>query len=260
MKYKISAIERKVGLLVVISVAALFLALVAVVMKSHFFKKTVNYTIQVESVNQLQKGTKVQVRGLNIGSVTDINVADASEFKVHLEIDQKYHGFMKKGSSIHLKNPLIVGEKILEVVIGEGPELLEDGANLEVNEGEDIIKRLGDINWQKVNAILEKFDSVMNNTDIVMKALSRDLPKTTARAPKIAEDAEAAVKELNSLLKEFSAMKPEMKKAISDLPSLTNKGEKAISEAIIVLRAAQKSWLLKSNVKEVKKEMESESK
>lgn len=260
MKYKISSTERKVGFFILISFTALIAVMVALVAKSHFFKKTVTYTILVETVNQLQKGTKIQVRGLNIGSVSDIRVGDAGEFKVHFEVDEKYHGFMKKGSSIHFKNPLIVGEKVLEVVIGEGPELMEEGATLPVNEGEDLVKKIGDINWQKVNSILEKLDSVMGNTDTLMKAMSRDIPQTTAKGPKIAADAEKAVKDLNILIKDLSALQPDIKKAVGDIPQITTKTDKAIAEAIIVLRAAQKTWLLKSNVKEVKKDMESEAK
>ena len=260
MNYKISSTERKVGFFLLISFVALIAVMVALVAKSHLFKKTVSYTILVETVNQLQKGTKIQVRGLNIGSVSEINVAEAGEFKVHFEVEEKYRGFLKKGSSIHFKNPLIVGEKVLEVVIGEGPELLEEGAILPVNEGEDIVKKLGDINWQKVNSILEKLDSVMGNTDTLMKALSKDIPKATAKAPKIAADAEASIKELNILIKELSALQPDIKKAVGNVPQITEKTDRAIAEAIIVLKAAQKTWLLKSNVKEVKKDMSSESK
>jgi ABC-type transporter Mla subunit MlaD len=260
MKYKISSVERKVGFFLVISFVTIVAVVASFVAQSHLFKKTISYTILVETVNQLQKGTKIQVRGLNIGSVTDINVADAGEFKVHFEVEEKYRGFLKKGSSVHFKNPLIVGEKVLEVIIGEGPSLLEEGAVLEVNEGEDLVKKIGDINWQKVNSILEKLDSVMGNTDILMKALSKDLPKTTARGPKIAADAEQAVKDLNLLIKELTALQPDIKKAVGNIPQITEKTDKAIAEAIIVLRAAQKTWLLKSNVKEAKKDLASESK
>lgn len=260
MKYKVSSVERKVGFFVLLSLSTLIAVMIGLIAKSHFFKKTIQYTILVETVNQLQAGTKIQVRGLNIGSVTDIKVADAGEFKVHFEIDEKYHGFMKKGSSIQFKNPLIVGEKVLEVVIGQGPELLDEGAILDVNEGEDLVKKIGEINWQKVNSILEKLDSVMGNTDVMMKALSHDLPKTTARGPKIAADAEQAIKDLNTLIKELSSLQPDIKKAVGDIPQITNKTDQAIAEAIILLRAAQKTWLLKSNVKEVKKDLASEAK
>ncbi len=254
MKYKISNMERKVGLFVLISFAALFAVMVTLVAKSHFFNKTVTYLIEVETVNQLQKGTKIQVRGLTIGAVSDINVNESGVFSVQFDVDQKYHGFFKTGSSVHFKNPLIVGEKVLEVVIGPGPELMEEGSILPVNEGEDLIKKIGDINWQKINSIIEKFDSTMGHTNILMAALSKDLPKATSKAPKIAADAEKAVAELNVLIKGLTELQPDLKKTVGGLPGISDKTDKAIAEAIIVLKAAQKTWLLKSNVKEVKKE------
>jgi len=257
MKYKISTIERMVGIFILVSIIAIISVMGTLVAKSHFFKKTMNYTIIVETVNQLQQGTKIQVKGLTIGSVSEIKVGEKGEFRVNFEVESKYHVFMKNGSTIHFKNPLIVGEKVLEVVIGPGPDLLADGSILPVNEGEDLVKKIGDINWQKVNSILEKLDSTMGNTDILMAALSRDIPKTTAKAPKIAADAEKTIAELNKLIKEFAALQPDIKKTVGDLPQITSKTDKAIAEAIIVLRAAQKTWLLKSNVKEAKKELES---
>ncbi len=260
MKYKISSFERKVGLFILVSMMAVILGLVTLVAQSHFFKKTISYTIIVESVNLLQKGTKIQVRGLTIGSVEDINVETTGSFKVNFEIEEKYKGFLRKGSSIQFKNPLIVGEKTLEVIIGDGEELLPEGSILQVNEGEDLIKKIGDIDWQKVNSILTKLDSVIANTDILMKALSKDIPKVTGRAPKMAADAEAAMNELNILIKDLSTLRPEIKKSVTNLPEITAKTDKAIAEAIIVLKAAQKTWLLKSNIKEAKKDIEAESK
>lgn len=260
MNYKISSFERAVGLFLLVSFVTVLAVLGSLVAKSHFFKKTYAYIIMVENVNQLQKGTKLQVKGLTIGSVSDINLEEKGIFKVMLEVEDKYHVFMKMGSAIHFKNPIIVGEKILEVVIGEGPELLEDNAILPVNEGEDIVKKIGDINWQKVNSILDKLDSTMGHTDLLMAALSKDIPKVTARTPKMASDVEKTIAEMNALIKDLTELKPFLKQATADLPQITSKTDKAIGEAILVLRAAQSTWLLKSNVKEAKKELEGEKK
>ena len=73
-----------------------------------------------KSIDTLTKGAKVRVSGADAGQVTDIDVpgTPSSQFRLHLEIDEKFHHVVRQNSVTTIETAGMVGEKYVDIAIG----------------------------------------------------------------------------------------------------------------------------------------------
>lgn len=259
MKYKLTPIERSVGFFLLISFAGMFFVSVGILARNLFWQDKVSFNLKLTTSGQLQAGSKVQLKGMNIGKVTEVILSDDAEVIAKFEVGSEYHKFFTESSQVYIKNPMVIGEKIVELEYIPNPKLVKVGNFFPVKEGEDILSKMNAIEWKHITPILAHLEGTLKTTNAIAGTVEKQLPKTFAGTDKISIETQKAIKGMNSLIADLQETAPLLKTAAKDLPAASEKSVKAIHEAIIVLRSMQKSYFLKSGAEEVKKEIAKEN-
>ncbi len=104
----------KVGLLVVVFVG-LLLATYAILKKSFFATETEAYIVEFENAGGLESGARVLYAGVQIGSVTKVELATAGKAHATIAIEKRYQ--IPKGSRAVLPTSFIaIGDRQVEIV------------------------------------------------------------------------------------------------------------------------------------------------
>lgn len=255
MNYKLTAIERSVGVFLLVCFVGIFSICAGVFAKNFFWSDKVSFNLRLSTAGQLQEGSKVQLKGINIGNVKKVTLSNQAEIIATFEVSSEFRKFFTSNSQILIINPMVIGEKIVELKYVPGGVLSPVGSFLPVIESEDIVNKLSSIDFRDIAPILANLKSTFKKTDMIATKVNGQLPKVFAHTDKISDEAMLAMKGTNKLILELQETAPLLKNAAKDLPVVSEKSVKAITEAIVVLRAMQKSFLLKSGSEEVKKEI-----
>jgi phospholipid/cholesterol/gamma-HCH transport system substrate-binding protein len=84
------------------------------------------------------------------------------------------------------------------------------------------------------------------------KGINYILPELTEKAPHLAKDMRELVENLNSLTREFKSVIPALNAVAPELPRTSKRAVEALDEAVVLMKALQKSFLLRGNVREVR--------
>jgi len=99
-----------------------------------------------------------------------------------------------------------------------------------------------------------RIGTVMAELAVTTKQLNHILPEFRDRAPQLAQDMSSLVSNLNTLTEEFKVVIPAIAEIAPELPRVSKRSIEALDEAVVLMKALQKSFLVKSNVQEVREE------
>lgn len=132
------------------------------------FSSRVFIKTQVASAQNLKDGAAVQLRGIKVGSVSDISFKNLETLEITLGVNSKYREWIKKDSEITFKTQGVLGDKFLEISGGtQGASVIEDGDILATNEAsqiDHIINKSEDL-VVAAGSILTKFDRLLSNIE-----------------------------------------------------------------------------------------------
>ncbi len=100
----------------------------------------------------------------------------------------------------------------------------------------------------------DRFAIVMQELSITTRELNALLPEIKSRAPKMADDLEKLVANLAVLTESSKVLLPALAEVAPDLPRSSRRAVEALDEAVVLLKAMQKSFMLRSNAREVREE------
>lgn len=100
----------------------------------------------------------------------------------------------------------------------------------------------------------QKMVKTLENLAIMSQELARVLPEFTRNSPELASDLTKIAKNTAILTEEMSKLVPMMSKMAPELPRASSRALEALDETVVTLKAMQKSFLLRGNVKEVRDE------
>lgn len=112
----------RLGLFVIISTILFVLAVYLIGQKQSMFKKTFTISAYFQNVNGLQKGNNVRYAGINIGTVTAIEMVNDSTIMVDMTIDEKITNHIKKNAIAAIGSDGLVGNMIVNILPGKGYE------------------------------------------------------------------------------------------------------------------------------------------
>lgn len=95
---------------------------------------------------------------------------------------------------------------------------------------------------------------MVTNLAEVTEELHKALPVITRESPQLAADLAKIAKNMAVLTEEVSKTLPLMKDVAPELPRASKRAIEALDETVVTLKALQKSFLLRGNVKEVRQE------
>lgn len=110
----------RLGLFVIISTILFVLAVYLIGQKQSMFKKTFTISAYFQNVNGLQKGNNVRYSGINIGTVTAIEMVNDSTIMVSMTIEEKITKHIKRNAIAAIGSDGLVGNMIVNILPGKG--------------------------------------------------------------------------------------------------------------------------------------------
>lgn len=100
----------------------------------------------------------------------------------------------------------------------------------------------------------DRIGNVMAELAVTTKELNAMMPAIKQRAPQMAQDLEKLVANLAILTESSKVLLPALAEVAPDLPRSSRRAVEALDEAVVLLKAMQKSFMLRSNAQEVRDE------
>ncbi|MCB0420804.1 MAG: MCE family protein [Bdellovibrionales bacterium] len=286
MKIKFNKFERVAGVFVLMAIIGSLVATIGIAIKKGWFQKKIAYMTNLESADGLHSGTRVQVAGLRAGSVEEVELISANEVRVKFYVFERFQKRIKKDSELSVIRPFIIGEKVLEVSVGSEAE--EPLPQHSVIASKPVVDIMDLVSGKKLAPFLTSLEGILENmktlasafsdprrTDAVITMfdqmnpllenlnkmsvqvskmswyLNKVMPEAVKSAPEVANQMNRLVENLNVLTEELN---PALKEVGPKLPYASLRALEALDEAVVVLKALQKSFLLSGKVEDVREE------
>lgn len=282
MKIKFNKFEKVAGLFVSFAVLACVLGTVGIAVKNGWFSRKVRFMTELESADGIHEGTVVQIAGLRVGAVTDVDLEGNDRVLVKFEVLEKFKDKVRSDSRIHLFRPFVLADKVLEVTVGsETEKALSAGEKIPAIAGTDFMDMLSGkkmsemlVSFDKLAeslkivgeamadpkrtkalvSVLDKLNPLVENMNSMSLEISRLTKSTGKEVPDLGVQLGQIVKNLNVLTAEFQKLTPAIGAVAPELPRTSRRAIEALDETVVLLKAMQKSFLLKGNVDEVRQE------
>ena len=106
----------------------------------------------------------------------------------------------------------------------------------------------------------ENLEIVLGSLSATTKELNKLLPDLSERAPAMAKNMESLVKNMAELTQQFRVFMPAIAEIAPDLPHVSRRAVEALDEAVVLMKAMQKTWVVRSAAQEVREQEEKDSK
>ena len=138
-----SAQERLAGTFVLLAVGILVWLLITSQKTQNLFEDEITLYATMCSIQAVNKDTNVIISGLDIGSVTDVNIDDENHVIITMSILKKYQKLIRTDSTAELLNFkfALLGKSVIEISVGS-PQLpvIEDGSTLVIKESFNLVQ------------------------------------------------------------------------------------------------------------------------
>ena len=214
---KKSASQRfKLGLFVVIGMTILILALYFIGNRQHIFTKNIPVFAEFENVNGLQLGNNVRYSGINVGTVSKIEMVAESRILVQMMVEESTGRFIKKDAIATIGSDGLVGSMVVNILPGE-----EDLAVVKPGDTIATYSRIGaddmlsTLNVTNENAALLTSD-LLKITNKILEAkgtlgvlvndslLAKDIKLTLSNLKETSEQTTRAMKKINMELENIN--------------------------------------------------------
>lgn len=178
--------ELKVGVLVLAALVVAALAVFFIGKDDRLFGRKARYFVRFESVSGLAEGSPVQLDGVVVGNVQDVNLPTdikQHEITVWLAIDRRYAGRIRNDSTAKIKTLGLLGDRFIALSSGspefpaiamgaEIPTAAQTNVDQLISSGEDVMQNVVQIS-HSLSSILDRMDKGQG----VLGKLTTDSPE-----------------------------------------------------------------------------------
>ena len=184
--------ETKVGILTVLGITLLVLGFNLLKGRSLFSHNKTIYAVY-KQVNGLQPANAVQVNGLVVGNVANLEVMDkdASRILVAITITKKIE--IPRNSVARISSDLL-GTKTVQLDLGNAAEYLKSGDTIYAA----VDGSMTDALKEQLNPLVKKLEGTLSNIDAVLLSVNSILD-TTAKG-----NLQEAIRNLNTTMRNFT--------------------------------------------------------
>ncbi|NSL91140.1 MlaD family protein [Chitinophaga solisilvae] len=184
--------ETKVGILTVLGITLLVLGFNLLKGKSLFSKNKTIYAVY-KQVNGLQPSNAVQVNGLVVGNVSELNVMDNDPSRILVTITITKKVEIPRNSVARISSDLL-GTKTVQMDLGNASEYLKSGDTIYAA----VDGSMTDALKEQISPLVKKLEGTLSNIDSVLLAVSAILD-TTAKG-----NLQETMRNLNVTMRNFS--------------------------------------------------------
>ena len=108
----------KVGLFISGLTAILMIMIVSISKENSFFESNIHMKAQVDNVKNLKPGSYVELKGIKVGSVKEIEILGEDKVEIRFTVFESQIKWIKKDSKVSISTAGLVGDKYLEIYSG----------------------------------------------------------------------------------------------------------------------------------------------
>lgn len=109
----------RVGIFVVVGTIILVSALYLIGSRQHIFSRNIQLYALFENVSGLQIGNNVRYSGINVGTVTAIEMKEVGKITIEMTVEEKAAYFIKKNAEASISSDGLVGSMVVNIVPGK---------------------------------------------------------------------------------------------------------------------------------------------
>lgn len=113
-----SSKKVRVGIFVVVGTIILVAALYFIGSRQNMFSKNIELYTVFDNVSGLQLGNNVRYSGINVGTVTAIEMTDVGRITIKMSVQEKSAHFIKKNAVATISSDGLVGSMVVNIVPG----------------------------------------------------------------------------------------------------------------------------------------------
>lgn len=276
-----SAQERLAGTFVLLAVGLLVWLLITSQKTQNLFEDEISLYATMSSIQAVNKDTNVIISGLDVGTVTDVNIDDNNQVIITMSILEKYQKLIRTDSTAELLDFkfALLGKSVIEISVGS-PQLpiIKDGSTLVIKESfnlvqliakfepvlitlQDSIERTNEIlqaiDPKQVGANIDNLESISSN----FKAITQQIRQGEGLAGNViynddmkadmlttTENLKILTERTKNIIEQTSALLTSLQKQADQLPEITEKVKPLLDEADKTIKATQKIWPLSSSM------------
>lgn len=254
----------KLGMFVVIGLVLFVITIYFVGKQQNLFGDTFNLKSQFKTVSGLKVGNNVRFSGINVGTVSEIELINDSTVVVSLLMEEDVQKYIKKDAMASIGSDGLMGDKVLTIspgtisqVVVKDNGFIKSKAAIEMEDLMKSVKTTLD-NAGIITAELAQFSSSMNNGSGTLSKLMNDKEFANSLQNTLA-NLEVSTKEFSKFTTSMNNGKGMLSKLVNDEQlgikldstiSNLQSGTKGLSEN---MDAAKENFLLKGYFNKKKK-------
>lgn len=207
--------KLRLGLFVIVSTILFVAGVYFIGQRQNMFTNTFKISAYFQNVNGLHRGNNVRYSGINIGTVSSIEMINDSTIKVTMNIEEKIITHIKKDAIATIGSDGLVGNMIVSIVPGKGADtMISNGDTIESYSkiGADDI--LSTLSVSSENAAILMSDLLKITTAIIEgkgtlglllndTIMAKDLKQSVANLKMASRSTIITIDELNELITSF---------------------------------------------------------
>jgi phospholipid/cholesterol/gamma-HCH transport system substrate-binding protein len=151
----------RLGLFIIIGVAIFASAIYIIGKQRNLFGNTFTVSGVFKDVSGLKIGNNVRYSGINVGTVSNIELINDTLVNVQVTLEKKVHQFIRENSRMEIGTEGVMGNKVVNITPGtSGAPTVEE---------RDVLKTIEAI---KIDEILEEVHKSSINTTVITKNLA----------------------------------------------------------------------------------------
>ncbi len=202
----------KLGIFVISGTLILIVALYFIGNRQHLFTKNIQLYAEFTNVNGLQLGNNVRYSGINVGTVSNIEMNDSAKIVVEMMIEEKTGKYIRKDAYAAIGSDGLVGSMVINISPGQHnlPPVRSGDTIISYNKvgTEDMLNTLNVTNEnvaQLTSNLLEITNHILNGQGtlgllISDSTISRDIKISISKLRETTESTSSSLKKINSLI------------------------------------------------------------
>jgi phospholipid/cholesterol/gamma-HCH transport system substrate-binding protein len=207
----------RVGVFVVVGTILLVAALYFIGNQQHLFSKNIELYATFGNVNGLTLGNNVRYSGINVGTVSKIEMIEEGTITIQMKVEAKTSRFIKKDAIASIGSDGLVGSMVVNIIPGKAqnaqPVIAGDTIQSYSKIGADDM--LSTLNTTNENAALLTAD-LLKITNKILEGkgtfgalvtdtlLAQDLRQTVVELKKTTTGTSAAISQINTIISKLN--------------------------------------------------------
>ncbi len=196
--------EVKIGIFAVVMIGCLW-AGIRFLSGIDIFSRNVTYYASYDRVDGVQSASPVMLRGVKVGTVTDITFDEETGERVMLELTVKRQVTIPRDSEAKIFTNGLMGGKAIALQLGSSPELLQKGDTIRSASERDLMEMAG----SEIDFLNEKIGAVADNLTVTLASLNAILEQN-------GDNLHATLTHLNRLTGDLSQVLGEQKASLNE--------------------------------------------